>query len=367
VKGLCTIISKANADIQGSLSRISKRQDNSDLANNAVNKKLDQMSETINETKTLLFSIQNQFQQHTAAQKKTTDKSFQSLQEVYSELAIHKSILSNREATITNLNSQIQTLQNNLKGSHLDIAKKEDLLKEFRLRPSSPTTSSANKSNDPSITDNTNKKPASSSQDASADTSNVTNTVPINITNEPNDLSNADNANKTPAPSLRDSSADARNIIVSLLDTSNDAKNTITTISKVLEVTNTNTDLQADPTTYNTSVSVQAPAKAFQSNTNMNPQADPTTNNTSDPPQTSADSTFNNTNTENGPATRPSAIHNETSLLYGLSVALNDINVEIIKSRLADKNLSTTGRKQELVDRLRDHLNQHPNPPTPII
>ena len=247
------------------------------------------------------------------------------------------------------------------------ISPEKDLLKELRLQPSSPTTSSANKSNDPSITDNTNKIPASSSQDASADTSNVTNTVPINITNEPNDLSSADNANKTPAPSLRDSSADARNIIVSLLDASDDAKNTITTISKVLEVTNTNTDLQADPATYNTSVSVQAPAKAFQSNTNMNPQADPATNNTSDPSQTSADSTSNNTNTENGPTTRPSAIHNETSLLYGLSVTLNDINVETIKSKLADKNLSTTGRKQELVDRLRDHLNQHPNPPTPII
>ena len=97
----------------------------------------------------------------------------------------------------------------------------------------------------------------------------------------------------------------------------------------------------------------------------MNPQADPTINNTSDSSQTSADSTFNNTNTENGPTARPSAIQNETSLLYGLSVTLNDINVEFIKSKLADKQLSTTGRKQELVDRLRDHLNQHPNPPLP--
>ena len=113
--------------------------------------------------------------------------------------------------------------------------------------------------------------------------------------------------------------------------------------------------------------SFQASAKALQSNTNMNPQADPTINNTSDSSQTSADPAFNNTNTENGPTARPSAIQNETSLLYGLSVTLNDINVEIIKSKLADKKLCTTGRKQELIDRLRDHLNQHPNPPTSII
>ena len=92
VKGICTLISDANSDIQGKISCISKRQDNLDLANKTMNEKLDQISEKASESKTLLSSIQNQLQQQTAAQKKTMDKSFQSLQEVYGELAIHKSI-----------------------------------------------------------------------------------------------------------------------------------------------------------------------------------------------------------------------------------------------------------------------------------
>ena len=208
-------------------------------------------------------------------------------------------------------------------------------LKKLHLPPSSPTTS-ANKSNDPSNTDITNEILASSPPAAPANAPNV-------------------------------ASTDTRDIVGSLQDASDDAMNTITTVSKALDATNTNTNSPADPATYNTNVSLQAPANAFQPNTNTNPQADPTINNTSNSSQTSEDPASNNTNTENDPTTRPSATQDGTSLLYGLSVTLNDINVDCIKSKLTDMGLNTTGRKQELIDRLRDHLNQHPNPPTPII
>jgi len=163
VKGICTLISHANTDIQGKLSCISKHQNNLNLANETLHKKLNQMSEKVNETKPLLLSIQNQLQQQTAAKQKNMDNSLKSLKEVYDELTIHKSITSNQKLTIADLNSKIHTQQKDLKDSQLNTARKENLLKQLRLQPSPPATSSA-----------------------------------TNATNEPNDFSNTDNTNETP-------------------------------------------------------------------------------------------------------------------------------------------------------------------------
>eukprot|EP00617_Octactis_speculum_P005081 CAMPEP_0185791394 /NCGR_PEP_ID=MMETSP1174-20130828/158351_1 /TAXON_ID=35687 /ORGANISM="Dictyocha speculum, Strain CCMP1381" /LENGTH=424 /DNA_ID=CAMNT_0028486339 /DNA_START=765 /DNA_END=2039 /DNA_ORIENTATION=+ len=409
VKRICTLISDANSDIQGKISCISKRQDNLDLANKTMNEKLDQISEKASESKTLLSSIQNQLQQQTAAQKKTMDKSFQSLQKVYGELAIHKSISSNQESTITDMKSQIQTLQIDLEQSRLDIARKEDLLKKLRLQPSPSTTSSTSKSNDPSNIDNTDKIPASPPQNASADAPKVTTTVPTNTTDGPNGISNSNNTNKTPVSAPLDAaSADAQNTIATVsfalhttntsedlqanptIDSTSDSTQASTNVTPDgPNVTNTNPDLQADSTTNNTSVS---------SHTSRNLQANPTIDSTSDSTQAStnvtpddlnvtntnpdlqADSTTNNTsvssqapanapqpNIENDPTTCPSATHNEASLLSDLPVTLDNLNVETIKAILSGKNLNPTGRKHDLVDRLRVHLAQHPNLPTPTV
>ena len=75
VKGICALISHANTDIQGKLSCISKHQNNLNLANETLHKKLDQISEKVNETKPLLLSIQNQLQQQSAAKQKIVDNS----------------------------------------------------------------------------------------------------------------------------------------------------------------------------------------------------------------------------------------------------------------------------------------------------
>ena len=331
VKGICTLISDANSDIQGKISCISKRQDNLDLANKTMNEKLDQISEKVNETKPLLLSIQNQLLQQNAAKQKAIDKSLQSLKEVNDELVIHKSITSNQELTITDLNSKIQTLQNDLEHSRLDTARKEELLKKSLLQPSPSTTSSTNKSNDPSNTDNTDKIPASPPQNTSADAPKVTITVPTNTTNGPNGISNSNNTNETPVSSPPDAaSADAQdtNASAPLDAASADAHNTIATVSYVLHTTNTSDVLQANPTIDSTSNSIQA-------STNV--------------------------------TTRPSTIHNEASLLSGLPVTLDNLNLETIKAILSGKNLNPTGRKPDLVNRLRAHLAQHPNPPTPTV
>ena len=212
MKGICALISHANTDIQGKLSCISKHQNNLNLANETLHKKLDQISEKVNETKPLLLSIQNQLQQQTAAKQKNMDNSLKSLKEVYDELTIHKSITSNQKLTITDLNSKIQTLRKDLKDSQLNTARKENLLKQLRLQPSPPATSSA-----------------------------------TNATNEPNDFSNTDNTNET-------------SILLTPYNASTDALDVISTVSKALEVTNISINLQADPTTNNTSDSSQTSA-----------------------------------------------------------------------------------------------------------
>ena len=247
VKGICTLIRDSIRDIQEKFLYISKHQDGLDHTNTTLNKKLDQISENVNETKPLLHSIQNQLLQQNAAKQKAIDKSLQSLKEVNDELVIHKSLTSNQELTVTDLNSKIQALQNDLEHSRLDTARKEELLKKFLLQPSPSTTSSTNKSNDPSNTDNTDKIPASSPQNASADAPKVTITVPTNTINGPNGISNSNNTNKTPVSAPLDAA-------------SADAQNTITTVSIALHATNTSRNLQANPTIDSTSDSSQASA-----------------------------------------------------------------------------------------------------------
>ena len=128
--------------------------------------------------------------------------------------------------------------------------------------------------------------------------------------------------------------------------------------------------IHANPTIDSTSDSSQASANVTLddlnvTNTNTNPQADSTINSASDSSQASANAP--QPNIENDPTTCFSATHNEASLLSDLHVTLNDLHVDTIKAILSDKNLSPTGRKHELVDRLRDHLAQHPNLPSPSL
>ena len=331
VEGVCALINDSICDFQGKILRLSTNQDALNLANKTMSEKLDQMSEKADETKTLLSSLHNQLQQ----QKKATDKSFRSLQEVYDELAISKSQSLNQESTITDMKSQIQTLQKNLENSRLDSARKEDLLKELRLQHNSPTTSPANESNDSSNTDNTNESPTSPPQDASTDTPNVTNTVPTNTINGSNDAvpTDAQNTNKIPAYSPQDTSTDAPKVTITV---------PTNTINGPNGISNSN-------------------------NTNETPVPSPL-----DAASADAQDTINTVSialevTENGPTTRPSTIQNETFLLSDLPVTLDDLNADSIKAILTSKNLSQTGRKHELVERLRGHLTQQPNPPTPTV
>ena len=158
--------------------------------------------------------------------------------------------------------------------------------------------------------------------------------------------------------------------IASLDAASTVAQNTITTVSKALDATNTSRNLQANPTIDSTSDSSQASANVTLddlnvTNTNPDLQADSTTNNTSVSSQAPANAP--QPNIENDPTTCPSATHNEASLLSDLPVTLDNLNVETIKAILSGKNLNSTGRKHDLVNRLRVHLAQHPNLPTPTV